>query len=404
MALLLACSACERAPAPAPLPPLPDEAGAALEAVLAHAHGPVRGTMGHVLLELRTSATGPVAETIALSEGRIRIDRDDGTTEIGAGGSAWRCRQGDAPVKLDDAETERLGRWRTLLGAVLLLPLHAPKTATWRGPEVIAIEASDGTTWRFELDVRTHRPRALAGPGGEVRFLEFLTTAVSDLPAQVTMGEDGPRWVRILATDVLFDDYVFQDPATRPASGQTRAAGITRVVNREARPLQPQVEVLNATLWLALDDPGDWEGRAAAIQGAGEDLAAQGQVGQGLPFTCDDAGNKRLGVPFEPDDQAGSRPFQATAGQNVQRRPRHLAAVVYRGKGDFGDALREAPAALAAFVRAHELTGDGPLRVVPYWAWEDGPPDAERLARIAVRFEQPLQDDAAARALATGGK
>ncbi len=401
IASVLALAACEPA---VTRPPLPSDASGALDVVLTHAHGPTRGGMEHVLVELRSDATGPATETIALSGRRIRIDYQDGSTDIGGPDGAWRCRAGAQPLRLTDPDADRVARWPDLLRAMLLTPLEKPKAASWRGPEVIAIEAADGTTWRLELDLPTQRPRSVTGPGGEVLFTAFLTTPVSNLPAQVRLGDVGERRVRFVATDVLFDDYVFQDPTARPAAGLRRGLDMTRVVNREARPLQPQVEVLDATLVLALADPGDWAGRATAIQAAGEVLEQQGQVGQGLPFTFDDGGTPRLGVPFEPDDASGHRPFTARKDQDVRRRPRHFAAVIYRGKGDLGDAMREAPAALAAFVAARGLTSDGPLRVIPYLAWEDGPPAADRLANVAVRFEQPVQDDPAARALTAGGK
>lgn len=386
--LLFAASACDSKPV---RPPLPDDANAAVAALRQGNHGPLQGSLDRIFVHAWPAAEParkkPIA--VALDRDRLRVDRQDGHVEILTRRSAWRCVPDQPPRALTADERQALQQFGALLGAVYLAPLYGAQRVERRGPQVFAITAADGSTWRLEIDLTHQRPKSLSGPPGEVRFDAFLTTAVSQLPTRVQLGAYGEMRLEVLGTDALFEDYLFQDP-TQPLV----PSSAPRVLRNkgEARPSQPVLETQAAKLVLVIDDPGDWTKRADAIVSAGSTLGDQGQIGEGLPFLFDDGGKPRIGLPFVPDDSAGSPPFVARPGQDVRPRPRHTAIVVYRDRAPFETSAAQLAAAVVEFGKRAGHRANGPLRTLPYLAWEDGGPSAERLARMGVRVELPIEE------------
>jgi hypothetical protein len=386
-ALLAGCN-----PSPPPQPPLPQDAGAAIAALLQANHGPLRGVLDHSFVHAFPSDAPADAKPLALAlDGqRLRVDRQDGAVEILGRQGGWRCLANQPPQALDEGGLRELRALRDLLGAAYLLPLYGARTVERRGPSVFAIVAADGSTWRLEIDLTKHRPKSLSGPPGEVVFHDFLESAVSQLPQRVGLGKHGELRLKLLAADALFEEYLFQDPS-RPATVAALGAKLTRR-DGDARPTEPLLETIESTLFLVIDDPLDWDKRAAAITTIGETLAEQGQFGQGLPFLFTEAERPRIGIPFVPDETTGSRPFLARTGQDARARPRHTAIVVYGADASFAVGSAALARAAQGFAERHRHTLAGPLRTLPYLAWEDGGPSEARLQRLGVRVELPIAE------------
>lgn len=385
--LLAGCS-----PSTPPRPALPQDATAAVAALLQANHGPLHGVLDHSLVHALPGDAPADAKPMALAlDGqRLRVDRQDGTVEILGRQGGWRCAADRAPQALDEADLRELRALRDLLGAAYLLPLYGARQIERRGPAVFAIAAADGSTWRLEIDVTKQRPKSLSGPPGEVVFHDFLESAVSQLPQRVGLGKLGEQRLKLLGADALFEEYLFQDPS-RPASAASLGSKLARREG-DARPTEPILETIESTLFLVIDDPLDWEKRAAAITAVGATLGEQGQFGQGLPFLFTEADRQRIGIPFVPDETTGSRPFLARPGQDARARPRHTAIVVYGADASFAVSSAALARAALAFAERHRHTVAGPLRTLPYLAWEDGGPSEARLQRLGVRVELPIAE------------
>lgn len=371
------------------LPPLPDDARAAVQALLQRCHGPLQHTLDHVLLEMRRGGGDGPRTKVAISGKRLRADRPDGTVDLLLEAAAWRCPPQQQPVRLDDEARRALDDLRTLIASAYLLPLYGAKAVTRQGPTVFAVEAADGTTWRLEVDLETQRPRRATGLAGAVAFATFRSTGVSELPERVELGALGLQHLRLVASDVLFEPFVFQDPGAE-ARGDHKRAEAPRLVVLDDRPVEPALRDLEGTLFLAIRDPGDWQGRSDRIVAAGTVLGEQGQFGAGLPFLYEEDGQRWIGLPFVPDEQQGSPPFAPRPDQDVRRRPRQRALVVYRSGEAFATASEAAAAQLRAFAARQDLHPAGPLRVLPFFNWGEAPPTEAELAQMSVQVELPV--------------
>jgi hypothetical protein len=391
-ATLVAC-ACREAAEPAPPPrPLPEEPAALVETLLEYCHGPLQGGLGSVCIELREHA-GDEPTLVALDGLRLRADGPDRSVLLAVRDRAWRCPPSSPPMALEGAEREQALALRDLLSAAYLAPLYGKERVTRQGPTVLAVQARAGATWRLEYDPDARLPRSLGGPCGVVVFEEFNDTGAARLPRRVRLGDLGVRHLQLRATDLVFEDYTFRDPAGA-AEAAPRPRRLQREAAADAKPTAPRIEVIESAMFLVIDDPESWAERAAAIGAHGAALGEQGQVGEPLPFLFEEGGVRRIGIPFVPGEHSGFRPFVARDGQVVRRAKRHRAAVVFIDKGRIEHALERGPKLLADFVAAEGIAAAGPLRTIPYLAWERGAPDSARLARVAVRFELPLGDAA----------
>jgi hypothetical protein len=378
LALAAAGAGCGHGPARA----LPEDPAAALEAVLARCHGPLRRTLDRITVELRTGGPAGALHTLQVDGPSLRARQPDGTVEVLTADAAWRWREGEPATPLDAEGRTRLDRLRLLVAAAYLTPLESARRVVRAGPATLRVEAADGTSWRLDLDPRAQRPARCAGPAGDVRFASFLDTGITLLPADVELGSWGPTHLRLLAHDVLFEPDLFAPPAGALETPP-------KVVRRGGdEPRTPALRSLPARSFLALPDPGDWAGRVAAIVAAGRALSERGQTADGLPFLYAAGSRRLLGVPFAPATDGG--PVLAPrADEVVERRPEQLAVVLYRPKEAFETSLAAGTEAVQAFAAARGLAAAGPLRVVPHLAW-DGDVDAAALAAIKLRFELPV--------------
>lgn len=386
-ALLLA--ACRHEP-PAPAP-LPEDASAAIGVLLQRWHGPLQGTLDDLLVEVRRDGRGGARTRIATSGGRLRAERPDGSVDLLHGDGAWRCPPGSPPQRLDADGRAALQALRTLIAGAYLLPLYGARSVTRQGPTVFAVEAADGSTWRLEIEPVQQLPHSMTGPAGVIGFQSFFSTGVSQLPAKVELGVLGAQHLTLVASDVLFEPFVFHDPGADPTASPARAK---RTISPAAddRPAEPAVRDVPGTLFLRLDDPGDWEGRSAAIVAAGTVLGEQGQFGAGLPFLYEEQGQHCIGLPFEPDAGQGNPPFVARDGQRVERRPNHRAVVVYRSGQPFAAASAAATSDVLAFAAKARLQPAGPVRILPFFNWGEAAPTAAQLDRMGVQAELPVTD------------
>ncbi|MEZ5966846.1 MAG: hypothetical protein R3F56_23605 [Planctomycetota bacterium] len=373
------------------LAPLPQDAQAAVRTLLQRWHGPLQGTLATFVTELRdTAGDGPCAK-VAFADGRLRVDRPDRSVDLLVGDDAWHCPP-DAPAqRLDEAGRRALDDLRALLAGAYLLPLYDARAVARQGPSVLAVAAKDGTTWRLELDLDRQQPKTMTGPAGTVGFAKFFATGVSELPAEVRLGALGTRHLRLVASDILFESFVFQDPTADPSTARKRSAA-PRLEVGDDRPTEPVVRHIDSTLFLALKDPGDWQARAERIVAAGTELGEQGQFGAGLPFFFEADGARWIGLPFEPDREQGSPPFRARPGQDARRRARHAAVVLYRAGAPYDAACDEAANRVRAFAERNRLTPDGPLRALAYFGWGDAAPTEAQLQSMPVQVELPIAE------------
>ena len=358
--------------------------------VLERCQGPLRGRLEHSLCAVQLGADQQKAQLVLDLPDRLRVERN-GIVELWRGEDVWRCEPGVGARRLDGAELRVAARWHRLAEALALVPLARATKCTRQGPGVFTLVMPGGATWRFECDEQTLAPRTLSGPDCELRFGEFYETERTRMPRLLEVEGIGRLEARFLLSDARFDDLVFLDPGTRAeALAATESRPDAREEGGERKPRKPEVQRIHATLVLVLDDPGDWKLRHGLLDREGRKLWEQGQMATGLPILWQDGTKARLGIPFGPDPERGSTPFVQHEHQEVLRRPRHLAAVVYPPRGPLAAAEPAAQAALAEFLREKRLVAAGPLRLIPYLTLGPEPPAAKDLERIEVRVEIPL--------------
>jgi hypothetical protein len=370
------------------LPPLPDDAGAAVAALLARCHGALRGQLGSCTVELRAGDQEGPWRRLDLDGARMRVTQmsdNKKAVELLREDGAWRG-DGENFVPLDAAERDALADLRELVRAAYLAPLYAPGAVARRGPTVFAVEDAAGATWRLEIDPARQVPWRLAGPAGEVRFLTFFSSGVSELPADVELGTRGKHHLKLVAAGVRFDAWVFRRPGATTAAHTPPPIRIVR-----GEPQVPEVMALAARPFLVLDDPGEWAARATRIAACYAALREQGQGEEGLPFFYEEQGAAKIGVPFAPAAEPGSPAFVARTGQVLARRPQQFALVLYRSGEPFADGHRAGARELLAHATKTKSAAAGPLRVIPHVDWAAGAPDAATLATVKLRFELPLQ-------------
>ncbi len=403
---------CNRAVEPRALPALPQDATAAVEALRARLHGTLRDDLDRITVEIRDGGDSGPWRSIDIDRRRIRVVTPPNgargkTVEVLLNDAGWRSADNpsapaqtstaqtttpqasipQAPTQLSSDECQALADLRDLVAAAYLVPLTGAKSIARRGPTVFAIEARDGSTWRFEIDAARQLPVSLSGPPGEVRFLTFLSTSASELPADVELGTLGRHHLRLIACGVLFEKSLFAEPAS--VASQRRLAQAVPAPTGE--PAEPEVWPLAERPFLRIEDPGDWATRAARVLAAYATLTEQAQLEEGLPFLFEAENKAWIGIPFAPDADQGGPSFVARRDQVVQRRPQQFALVLYRGKQAFEASSLAGSNAVRAYATQTQSIVTGPLRVIPHLDWHRGEPSAAALAAVKLRFELPIE-------------
>jgi len=360
-------------------PPLPDEPRAAIDAVLARCHGTLRGSLDRITVELREGDRTGLLRTIDLAGPHVRVRAAGGGSEVLGSDGAWRTLPDGAAQPLDDAARADLVRLRDLVAAAYLAPLYAAVDVQRPSADEFVLRLADGAQWQLRL-APTRLPLVLAGPPGTVRFVSWLSTGVTELPADVELDVLGRCHLTLLAQGVTFAPQVFAAPgAPSPA---------TRVLPRAADET-PELVDLEARTVLVLDDPGDWPGRVERIVAAAHWLEARGRTNAGLPFLFTEGDRGRIGVPFAAAAGADT-PLTPRAGESIQQRAAQRALVLVRGKAEFDASCAAGTRAVTEHAARLGLTPTGPLRILPYLAWDRGTPTAAELAAVRVRFELPV--------------
>ncbi|MEM7204780.1 MAG: hypothetical protein AAF628_31275 [Planctomycetota bacterium] len=381
-------------------PPQPQEAGpgtaharAKLEAVLERHHGPLRGTFDRVVLELRETPEAKPVRIAAELPDQLRVDRPGRRVDLWVKGDGWLCQSGAAASRLQGDGLAELAALRQCVRALTLDPLVRADQVREMGPGIFALVMPGGETWRLELDAAQDHVRELRGPAGAVTFVEFLRTGVTTLPRLVDLPGIGKRHVKFAATDLWLSPAVFRDPfvsvdATRKATKPHRQ---TVIAPTRELPKHAEIQELPAKSFLVLEDPGDWQERAAAVTAAGNTLGARGQMPDGLPTYLTDGTRRLLLIPFRPDPNGGHQPFVRGPKETLRHDPPREVAVVAPPADTWDRALAEGRRRLAELIASEGRKADGPLHVTPFIE-PTMPPDAGLRKALQLRLEQPLRD------------
>jgi hypothetical protein len=385
-----------------PAAALPEDASAAVDALLQRSHSVLRGAdkLANAIVMLGRSADDPSGEQVILSSGdRMHVTRRDGRVDVRLPGGAWRITKGEKPIALDAPAQQRLDRFQTLLRAALLEPLYRAQKLSRQGPTVYQLIMAGGETWR--LEVATFQPdqgdaiilpKSLSGPAGELTWLEYRHNGtVTHLPRVMQLGEFGKVWYTLEDSDLAIDEGWYTDPLS-PAP--TRKRNKRLIQDDSVSSLKVGIPVLGhtrASRSLILSDPGSWPGRYDLAEEQGAILGTQGQEAADLDFVFEAGGKRYFAMPFMMNRETG-RPFVALPGQVVERLPDQRVVLVRPPKGSLEACEKAARAALAAFVAEHKLQVTGPLRLRPMVEMGVRPKSMRGLEQLWVHCELPVED------------
>jgi hypothetical protein len=277
--------------------------------------------------------------------------------------------------------------------AILLMPLEQVERAERRGPGVFSLVLRGGETWRVEIDEPSRRVIELRGPSAAVRFIDFLDTGYTVLPATVDIEGRGTFGVKILAHDLYLAPSVFTDPFVEvdPGAARSYRAMTETAPAGEELPGSPELQSIPARSYLVLRDPGAWAERTRAVLAAGGNLQRRAQMPAGLPvYAAGDEGDELL-IPFQPDPERGYRPFVRRDREVVRHGEPHRAVVVAPPPGPWAEAVQRGRSMVSDFLTAQNLEANGPLRVIPFLAPDAVPTEEERQA-IYFRLEQAVRN------------
>ena len=398
--LLLGCVGCSdqdsTAPAKAP-PELPGDPAAVIAQVIDAGHGFLAGrekmANAHVTLGLREDDPSP-DQIILGSNRRMRITHGDGRIEIRLPEGAWRVIRGVGTRKIEGEALDSLDRLQTYLRATLLEPLYAADAVSVVEPDRFSLQTAEGT-WELTLrlvetaDSLVFLPDTLSDAGGELKFVSYLSTGVTNQPREVLFEGFGSRWFVLHNSDVVYEENIFTDPEAAISAEPVPVVLTTSSLSRGPTGVAVLKESPQGRA-LVFEDPGTWEERIASLNRNGKQLGAQGQESADLDFFFDRDGKRYLAMPFEMG-RAGGAPFVALEKQQIERFPAQKVVVVYPVAGTLAQCEERAAVLLDAFVDEQGLQVIGPLRIIPEIAPSNGVPAEDHLQRLSVRFELPVR-------------
>ena len=392
-------------PAPAKKPPakpatdapaLADPASLVKKLLERH-HGPILGTFDNFILRLREQQDQPREDSTQLTlalPARMRVDHPDRRVDLWIDGVGWRCQPKLPPQRLTtDDGLAKLTALRHHARALALLPLYRAEQIKRVGPGVLSLILPKGETWRLQVDEDKLRIIELRGPAGPVRFESFLNTGISVMPTKATLGDLGPRFVQIVASNLFLDGSLFDDPflpvdverAKRPHS-----TAHTSLRGSRDLPTRAELQDIDRRVFLVLDDPGGWEDRCDLIMGEGEALGMKGQSPDGLPTYAHLNGNRVLMIPFRPDPEQGNRPYVREPGQRINHVAAHRAIVVCPPPGTWAEVREAARRLIDDYLDREGLTKRGMPLMIPF-VEPVQVPSSKDLQRLQVRFEQGVE-------------
>lgn len=374
---------------PEPAPTQPQKPLAVIDAVLTHHHGPLRGKLDKVLLELRPEPEAAPTQALLSLPDRLRVDRSDRDIELLIEGIGWSCDGRKPAVRLQGDALARLRQLRHHLRALVLAPLYEAKKVERQSHGVLSLVLPGGETWRLELDEATLELENLRGPAGVVRFKSFLNTGVTVLPAVVVLPEDRVRHLKFRANPSLLHPRLFSDPSL-PLPGEPIKRGPIRqrtVDNPNERPPVAELQEIERRMYLAHRDPGTWNERTTVIIRSGNALGRKGQAADGLPSYRFAADGPQLLIPFKPDESRGHEPYLRGPKDVILHVPGHSAVVVAPAPGTWDDVIERGRKEILAFLRSKKLEADGPMIAIPFVDAGEIP-SARDLRRLRIRLEQ----------------
>ncbi len=379
-----ACQAPAEAPAPA-------AADAAVEQLLDHHHGPIRGRLSHCVLQLRPLEEGEDrALRVALQPDRMRVDHDDRRVDLWIEGTGWSCAPDRGVERLRGAPLAALETLREHVRALLLQPLYDARSVQPAADGRLRLALSGDEIWWLTRSA-TGGVEELRGPNGAVVFRALLETGVTRLPKVAKLGALGEHAVEFEGYDLSFDPSVFHDPYQsvddETAPPRSRTAQLT---GGEELPRRAELQHVDARSFLVLDDPGGWPARIEAVMAAGGTLYDRGQAPRGLPtYVALGSGHRQLWVPFGPDPARGHAPFAAAQDERIRHAPAQSCLVIGTAPGPWDDVVGAAHAKLRETAERRGMRTTGPLRVIP-WTGVEVPSAADR-QRMQFRLELPVR-------------
>ena len=381
-----------RQPDPKPAAATAQDPRSLIDAVLDRHHGPLRGTLDKVLIELRAEPEAAPTQALLSLPDKMRVDYPENGIELLLDGTGWRCDGRKPAVKLKEGEAlASLAQLRHHLRALVLAPLYEAKKIERKGPGVLALILPHGETWRLQLDEASLVLEELRGPAGAVQFESFLETGVTVLPAKVVLPRERLRYVKFRANPSLLHPRLFADPALPLPNGPSKPRTTNRrtVGNPDERPPKAVLQDIPRRMFLVLADPGGWERRTKAIVRSGNALWGKGQTMGGLPSYRHAESEAQLLIPFMPDQARGHQPFIRGPKDVVLHVPDHTA-IVLAPMGTWDDVLKRGKAEINAYLAANDLEADGHLLTIPLI--DAGvTPSAADLRKIQIRLEQRVR-------------
>lgn len=385
LAVAAALAACgdsndDETPPPDTAPPDTRAPRAVIDAVLARAHGPHRGSFDSVIVEVRESADGPATTFSVDLPDRIRRNGPDGRIAVFDGEQAWAWQGAGAAEFADRATRTELETWLAVLDLVCLQPFVRADRFERVGPHRIAALTAAA---RHELAYQpsTDAPQSLQGPAGSIEILELYDSGTTRIPVVVRIEGVGQRHLRFWETGVEHAPDAFAPPA-----GETRE---TFVVGAPAPSTAARIETTPAVEWLMTPDPAAWPQRMAWLRDAGGRLGARGYGNGGDPFFVTIDGEEWFVVPFRPV-RSDPEPVTPKEGERVVRVASGRAVVVDASPGEFEARVDAAGTQVATFLREQGLEPDGPRRVTVNVIGRDLENDPRALHDAPVRVIRPI--------------
>lgn len=384
-ALLAACSPREPQPPAADLTKLAPADCAA--AVLNACHGPLRGRLDRVHLRV-TCADNTQWEIYAALPTAARIISSDGIFLVRDG----QLHALDETARANppgEALQQRLLALQLLADAAALGPLDRAQAPTRLLPAGLAWTTTRGETWQLQLRPGTLLPAELQRGEQRVRFLTFLATTTTWMPARVELAPLGICELQFELADIDWRPDFFEPPS----APRQQTAPPERIPflppGAEPRSPEPFVVTSKALQRVVLADPGDWPSRTAMYAPVHAELLRQGQSIVGFPMLLQGDGTPRLAVPFR--QRPGGPALSPPADWQIETIAESRWLVVYPPDGDLAQRCRDGANRLQTALAQAGLTAAGPLVYQPFLHLHEGEPSAERLAAPVVRVSLPLR-------------
>lgn len=305
------------------------------------------------------------------------------------GDDAWRVVGGVAEP-LPPGRLARLRALRELLDVATLGPLRRCVVCTRVAATTFALLQPDGRTFTLTLAADTLLPETLVVGDRSHRVQGYLTTPATHVPQAIVAPELGACRVQITLHDAGWPPGWFSRPqAGTPAAPKATVRMPTERTVSTGQPRTPKVESVRALRWLCVDDPGDWERRAAIYRQHAEAVQAADQTLAGFPAFFRDGDRDRLAIGFRARD--GAAPYVAPAGVEVRDLPAGRVLVVFPTGDDFAACAAQGAELLRQALLERKLSAAGPIVAQPYFHLQKEVPDADRLRSPTVRVSVLLQ-------------